>query len=143
MTFLSYKFYVAYGLIALTVYYLMPLFVLGSYIVVVTFLHHSEVGTPWYSDKRWDFVRGQLSTVDRHYGIVHDVIHSIGTHQMHHMFTRIPHYRLEEATAAFRRAFPHLVRVCDDPILPAFVRMFHTYQRQSTAEDDAAVHVYQ
>jgi len=138
----SYHFYAAYGLWSLTVYYLVPLFVLGSYIVVVTFLHHTEVGTPWYSDERWDFVRGQLSTVDRDYGIVHDVIHSIGTHQMHHMFSRIPHYHLEEATVAFRKAFPHLVRICDEPILPSFVRMFQKYQRQSTVTDGSDEHVY-
>lgn len=39
----AYHFYALYGFAALTVYYLVPLFVLGSYIVVVTFLHHSEV----------------------------------------------------------------------------------------------------
>lgn len=42
-----------------------------------------------YADDQWDFVKGQLSTVDRHYGCVHHLIHSIGTHQMHHMFTKV------------------------------------------------------
>ena len=42
-----------------------------------------------YADEKWDFVRGQLSTVDRNYGYVHYLIHSIGTHQMHHMFTKV------------------------------------------------------
>lgn len=138
----AYQYAVAYGLMTLVVHYGVPLLVLGTYIVIVTFLHHHEVDTPWYSDDRWDFVRGQLSTVDRHYGIVHHVIHCIGTHQMHHMFTRIPHYHLEEATAHFRRAFPHLVRRSDEPILPAFVRMFQKFAEQSTIDDDAKEHVY-
>ena len=46
--------------------------------VVITFLHHNEVNIPWYADSEWDFVRGQLSTIDRHYGYVHDIIHNIG-----------------------------------------------------------------
>ncbi len=49
---------------------------------------------PWYADSEWNNVKGQLSTVDRHYGHVHSVIHSIGTHQIHHLFTKVPHYHL-------------------------------------------------
>lgn len=142
MVTLSYKFYIAYGFGALLVYYLVPVFIMGTYIVVVTFLHHNEVNIPWYADDRWDFVKGQLSTIDRNYGIVHHVIHSIGTHQMHHMFTKIPHYHLEEATKHFRQAFPSLVKSCDEPILPSFVRMFNVYEKQSIVEDDAKQVVY-
>lgn len=138
----AYQYYVAYGLATLIVHYGMPLLMLGTYIVVVTFLHHHEVDIPWYADERWDFVRGQLSTVDRHYGMVHYIIHCIGTHQMHHMFTRIPHYHLEDATMHFRQAFPHLVRRSDEPVLPAFVRMFKKFAEQSTIDDDAKEHIY-
>ena len=49
---------------------------------------------PWYVDDEWNYVKGQLSTVDRHYGHVHSIIHSIGTHQIHHLFPKIPHYHL-------------------------------------------------
>jgi len=139
---LSYKFYIAYGFCALLVYYLVPVFIMGTYIVVVTFLHHTEVNIPWYADEKWDFVKGQLSTIDRNYGIVHHVIHSIGTHQMHHMFTKIPHYHLEEATKHFRQAFPNLVRSCDEPILPSFVRMFNVYEKQSIVEDNTKEVIY-
>jgi omega-3 fatty acid desaturase (delta-15 desaturase) len=142
MLYIAYGFYAAYGLISLVIYYIVPLFLLGSYIVVITFLHHSEVDVPWYADEQWDFVRGQLSTVDRHYGFIHDIIHSIGTHQMHHMFTRIPHYHLEEATQHFRRAFPELVRVCNEPILPSFVRMFHKFEEQSVIDDNTKVYAF-
>ena len=116
--------------------------IFATFMVVITFLHHSEMSIPWYSNEKWDFVRGQLSTIDRHYGIIHFFIHSIGTHQMHHMFTKIPHYHLEEATRHFRQAYPHLVRACDEPILPSFMRMFKLYQKQSVMDDDTAVHVY-
>jgi len=72
-----YQYFAACGLAALVVHYVMPLLVFATYIVVVTFLHHCDVDTPWYSDDRWDFVRGQLSTVDRDYGVIHHLIHSI------------------------------------------------------------------
>ncbi|CAF4525097.1 unnamed protein product, partial [Rotaria magnacalcarata] len=49
---------------------------------------------PWYADSEWNNVKGQLSTVDRDYGHVHSIIHSIGTHQIHHLFTKVPHYYL-------------------------------------------------
>ena len=32
-----------------------------------------DEGVPWYSDDKWDFVRGQLSSVDRHYGWAHNI----------------------------------------------------------------------
>jgi omega-3 fatty acid desaturase (delta-15 desaturase) len=43
-------------------------------------------------------VKGALSTVDRHYGIIEDIHHNIGTHVVHHLFSNIPHYNIVEAT---------------------------------------------
>ena len=57
-------------------------------------LKTSSSDVPWYADSEWNNVKGQLSTIDRHYGHVHSVIHSIGTHQIHHLFTKVPHYHL-------------------------------------------------
>lgn len=142
MSSLLYAYYLSFGFLSLFCYYFVPLFIFASYCVIITFLHHNEVNIPWYADSEWDFVRGQLSTIDRHYGFVHDVLHSIGTHQMHHMFTKIPHYRLELATKSFRRAFPELVRVCDEPILPSYVRMFLKFDKQSVIDDDTKIHYY-
>ena len=56
-------------------------------------LCHQDENVPWYVDEKWDFVRGNLSSVDRHYGWAHDLVHNIGTHQIHHLFIKIPHYR--------------------------------------------------
>jgi len=105
-------------------------------------LHHTEIDVPWYADSEWSNVKGQLSTVDRHYGHVHSVIHSIGTHQIHHLFTKVPHYHLEEATVHFRRAFPDLVRVNDQSILGAFARMFDIFLRQRNIDSDVTVFTY-
>jgi omega-3 fatty acid desaturase (delta-15 desaturase) len=142
MSYALYKFYSLFGLVSLVIYYVIPVFIFASYCVIITFLHHTEMNIPWYSDDQWDFVRGQLSTIDRHYGVVHNIIHSIGTHQMHHMFTKIPHYHLELATMHFRAAFPHLVRVCDEPILQSFVRMYQKYEKQCVIADDTKIYYY-
>jgi len=142
MSYLLYQFYIVCGLTSLIIYYVVPDFIFASYCVIITFLHHNEMNLPWFADSEWDYVRGQLSTVDRHYGIVHHVIHSIGTHQMHHMFSLIPHYHLELATKHFRAAFPDLVRTCDEPILASFVRMYLKYDKQNVIDDSTKVHYY-
>jgi len=120
----------SFGLVNLIIYHLIPVFFFASYIVIITLLHHTDIDVPWYADSEWNNVKGQLSTVDRHYGHAHSLIHQIGTHQIHHLFTKIPHYHLEEATSHFRTAFPHLVRTSDEPILVAFARMFKIFCKQ-------------
>lgn len=142
MSYALFHFYLRFGFWGLFNYYVVPDFLFGSYCVVITFLQHSELNIPWYADEQWQFVRGQLSTVDRHYGPVHDLIHSIGTHQVHHLFTKIPHYHLELATEHFRKAFPDLVRICDEPIIKSFIRMFRVYDAKAIVPDDAKVYYY-
>ena len=101
-----------------------------------------DEGVPWYSDEKWDFVRGQLSSVDRHYGWAHDLVHNIGTHQIHHLFSKIPHYHLEEAASIFRKHYPHLVRYNNSPILLDFMKMFLIFNTQQWISDKAEIHVY-
>ncbi|ESO96191.1 hypothetical protein LOTGIDRAFT_116269 [Lottia gigantea] len=130
------------GMVSLVYHYMIPVFICGCYIVMVTFLHHSDINLPWYSDDNWDSVKGKLSSVDRDYGIFHDVIHTIGTHQVHHLFPIIPHYNLREATTHFRKAFPQLVHINDKSIFPAFTEMFFKYSSQCIVENDAKIHYY-
>ena len=130
------------GFVCLLTHYLLPVLVFGTWLVVTTFLHHQGEGVPWYADSKWDYVRGQLSSVDRDYGWAHSLVHNIGTHQMHHMFTKIPHYHLEEATAAFRSKYPDLVRVSDALILQDFVKRFHIFNSDMYIANDQDVHVF-
>lgn len=131
-----------FGFNQLVAHYLIPVFVFASWLVVVTFLHHQEVNVPWYSDDKWDFVRGNLSSVDRHYGWAHNLTHNIGTHQIHHLFIKIPHYHLEEATAVFRQHYPNLVRISDESIMGAFDRLYHIFTSQQDIPKDVKIHVY-
>ena len=137
-----YLYWLYMGTTALLVHYAAPVFVFASWLVLVTFLHHMAVGVPWYSTDRWSNVRGQLSTVDRDYGWAHELTHNIGTHQIHHLFTKIPHYYLEDATKNFREVYPHLVRKCDKSNIPAFFYNFDVYEAERHVRDDTDVHVW-
>ncbi|CAF1106624.1 unnamed protein product [Rotaria sordida] len=136
MLYLMFIYAIHMSIINLVVYHLIPVFVFATYLVIVT------LNVPWFIDDEWNYVKGQLSTVDRHYGHVHSIIHSIGTHQIHHLFPKIPHYHLEEATVHFRKAFPNLVRVNYDRILSSFVRMSKKFARQRYIGNDVSVFTY-
>lgn len=123
-------------------YYVMPLFVFGSWLVITTFLHHNDHDVPWYGNSKWDYVRGNLSTIDRSYWPLDHIVHNIGTHQVHHLFPIIPHYKLLEATKAFRARFPEHVRISPEPILPAFLRIFGVYAKQHVVPTDAEFVMY-
>jgi acyl-lipid omega-3 desaturase len=93
---------IVYGLKALTIYYIVPYLIYSLWLLVVTFLHHTEPGAMWYSTRAWNYVRGNLQSVDRVYGVLEHFHHDIGTHVVHHLFPAIPHYHLREANAAVK-----------------------------------------
>jgi len=84
---------------------LVPWLVLSFWLFMVTYLqHHSDDGK-LYTDDTWTFVRGAFQTVDRDYGKLINRMshHMMDGHVAHHLFfTKIPHYRLEEATKSLR-----------------------------------------
>jgi omega-3 fatty acid desaturase (delta-15 desaturase) len=91
------------GIWFVTVMWFVPWVNFVVWISLVTYLHHTDVKTPWYSAKEWTFLKGALSTVDRDYGmVVNYVHHNIETHVAHHLFSNIPHYHLLEATKAIK-----------------------------------------
>jgi omega-3 fatty acid desaturase (delta-15 desaturase) len=132
---------VTFGLQALFSFYVAPLFVFASWLVITTFLHHTEPDVPWYSTKEWNYVRGNLSSVDRDYGVFEWFTHTIGIHQIHHLFPQIPHYHLKEATTVFRAKYPHLVRISTTPVWKAFYDNFHMWSEQNIVPKDVQIHV--
>jgi len=132
-----------FGYSTVGVAYFGPLVVFGSWLVIVTFLHHQEENTPWFADETWDYVKGNLSSIDRSYWPLDDVIHNIGTHQIHHLFPVIPHYKLKAATAAFRKHYPHLVRESKATAIPAFIKSMGIYTRQAPLAKTANYWVFQ
>ncbi|CAG8695479.1 6746_t:CDS:1 [Cetraspora pellucida] len=135
-----------FGTLAIVKYYFLPWIIFATWLVITTFLHHhgaeENLKLPWFSNDQWNYVVGNLSSVDRDYGILHDITHSIGTHQIHHLFPAIPHYYLKEATASFQKRYPQFKRESNEPIVKTFIDTFAMWKEQFIIADDTKIFVY-
>mmetsp|Transcript_44824 Transcript_44824/g.105113 ORF Transcript_44824/g.105113 Transcript_44824/m.105113 type:complete len:470 (+) Transcript_44824:127-1536(+) len=88
--------------------YLGPLAVTNCWLVLYTWLQHTDVDVPHYEGENWSFIKGAFMSIDRPYGPIFDFLHhKIGsTHVVHHIDSTIPHYRALAATKAVEKAFP-------------------------------------
>ncbi|KAI0127647.1 fatty acid desaturase [Xylariales sp. AK1849] len=84
--------------------YLVPYVWVHQWLIAITYLHHNHPDVMHYDENSWTFVKGALATVDRDMGwIDRHLFHGIiGTHVVHHLFSRIPFYYAEEATEAIK-----------------------------------------
>eukprot|EP00904_Undaria_pinnatifida_P004524 jgi/Undpi1/14072/HiC_scaffold_9.g03723.m1 len=96
------------GTMRVAALYGAPLMVVNAWLVLITWLQHTEVDVPHFEAQNWSFIKGALHTIDRPYGKVLDFLHHrIGsTHVAHHVDCTIPHYHALEATNAIKAAFP-------------------------------------
>ncbi|MCO5574749.1 hypothetical protein L7F22_028539 [Adiantum nelumboides] len=91
----------------------------------LTFLQHTHPSLPRYSDAEWEWLRGDLCTVDRDYGILNHVFHHItDTHVAHHIFSTMPHYHAGEATEAIKPILGKYYQFDGTPIAEALWREF-------------------
>jgi fatty acid desaturase len=69
---------------------------------MITYLSHTHPDIPKYSPKEWTFVLGATATMDRSFGFIgtHFFHHISTDHVTHHLFSKIPHYYLPDATKA-------------------------------------------
>jgi len=90
-----------YGIVSVTLWYFNPYFFTNAWLVLYTWLQHTDPSVPQYGEGEWTWVRGALTTIDRPYGIFDFFHHKIGsTHVAHHFFHEIPHYHAQDATDA-------------------------------------------
>lgn len=83
--------------------YFIPYLIVNFWLVLITYLQHTDLQLPHYTHGEWDWLRGALATVDRDYGILNRVFHHItDTHVVHHLFSFMPHYHAQEATEAVK-----------------------------------------
>jgi len=105
--------------------YFGPLMITNSWLVIYTWLQHTDVDVPHWDDDSWNFSRGAFHTIDRPYGRVIDFIHHrIGsTHVAHHVNSSIPHYKAVKATEALKKQFPDLYLYDPTPLHRALFRV--------------------
>lgn len=117
--------------------YFGPWAVFCAWISIVTHLHHTHPEVPWYQGSAWWYLRGALSSVDRSYGAIIDhVHHNIGTHVVHHIFHKIPHYNLVKATEAVK---PLLGKYHRKDHTSIFVSLFNNWKYCRYVPDGASV----
>jgi len=82
-------------------YYIVPYLVVHHWIVLITFLQHTDPLLPHYREGAFNFQRGALSTMDRN---IHGFFtHGLAeTHVAHHLCSKIPHYHAWDATEALK-----------------------------------------
>jgi fatty acid desaturase len=107
-----------------------PLLVVNAWLVLYTWLQHTDVDVPHYSnDQDYSFAQGALHSIDRPYdqlfgGVIDFLHHKIGTtHVAHHFASAIPHYKADVATQALREKFPQYCLYDPTPIPQALWRV--------------------
>ena len=92
-----------FGIAPVVLLYGGPYMFVNAWLVLYTWLQHTDPSVPHYGDGEWTWVRGALSTIDRNYGIFCFFHHTIGsTHVAHHLFHEMPWYHAGTATAAIK-----------------------------------------
>ncbi|KAI0311930.1 fatty acid desaturase-domain-containing protein [Amylostereum chailletii] len=99
------RFGFVHGFPALARLYVVPYLVANHWVVLLTFLQHTDPTIPHYRNAEWSFVRGALATVDRPLlgwmgrVFLHNISHD---HVAHHFFSSIPFYNQPEVTQILR-----------------------------------------
>jgi hypothetical protein len=70
--------------------YFLPYAFVNVWLVLYTWLQHTDTDIPHYADDEWNFVKGALSTVDRPYGPVLNFLHH-GIGSTHGAFDCLPY----------------------------------------------------
>lgn len=131
-------------------FYWMPYLVVNGWLVLYTWLQHTDPSVPHFGDDIHTFNIGAISTIDRPYPWLIDTLHHhIGsTHVAHHLNHHIPHYRAQAATDIVRETLGDGYNFIDTGIASASVfvaktchyvedtkgvQYLKTMQRQKTA----------
>mmetsp|Transcript_14610 Transcript_14610/g.22559 ORF Transcript_14610/g.22559 Transcript_14610/m.22559 type:complete len:420 (+) Transcript_14610:103-1362(+) len=116
-----------YGFLTVFLWYGAPYMWTNSWLVLYTWLQHTDPSVPQYGSEEWTWVKGALSTIDRPYGIFDFFHHKIGsTHVAHHLFHEMPFYKADVATAAIKEFLGPLYNYDPTPWYQAMWRIAHT-----------------
>ncbi|CAD7941796.1 unnamed protein product [Amoebophrya sp. A120] len=106
------------GVETVLVYYFGPYLVTNMWLVLYTWLQHTDEEVPHFGPESFSWLRGALCTIDRPYPKWIDHLHhKIGsTHVMHHLNFKIPHYHAAEATECVKPLLGSLYRFDPRPV---------------------------
>lgn len=109
---------IKHGIFPIIGMYVGPLLVVNCWLVIYTWLHHTDSDVPHLSNSEFSFMRGAFLSIDRPYGKIINILHhNIGSsHVVHHVCPTIPHYYATKATLAIRKAFNKAYLFNPDPI---------------------------
>jgi omega-6 fatty acid desaturase (delta-12 desaturase) len=80
-------------------WYGVPYLMTNMWLVIITYLQHTDVNVPHYDAESWTFLKGAIATVDRDYGLLNWWFHHISdSHVVHHLFSTMPFYHAIIAT---------------------------------------------
>jgi len=115
-----------FGIFDVTRYYLIPYMIVNFYLVLITFLQHTDVYIPHFRGEEWNWLRGALCTVDRSFGPILDrCLHHISdTHVCHHIFSKMPFYHAQEATECIKKVIGKYYLADPTPISVALWRSY-------------------
>jgi len=94
-----------------------------SWLVLVTFLQHSDARVPHYDEEdNFNFVKGAIATVDRDYGALWNNLthHITDAHVVHHIFSRTPFYRAKKMTPLIAKALGKHYQYDERPLVVQF-----------------------
>lgn len=116
-----------FGVATVVKFYVLPYMVTNLYLVLITYLQHTDVFLPHLRGKEWNWFRGALCTVDRSFGswIDHVIHHIADTHVCHHLFSKMPFYHAQEATEHIRAFLGSYYMSDPTPIVNALWRSYN------------------
>ncbi|KAG2235709.1 hypothetical protein INT48_009124 [Thamnidium elegans] len=122
-------------------HYVIPYSGCNVWLVLVTYLHHTDPKIPHYRNGVFNFQRGAALTVDRSYGFLVNYFHHhlSDTHVAHHFFSTIPHYHAQEATLHLKKALGRHYLCFDTPIAAA---LWNNWRACRFVEDEGDVVFY-
>ncbi|SCZ91642.1 BZ3500_MvSof-1268-A1-R1_Chr5-1g07576 [Microbotryum saponariae] len=117
------------GFSAVVKYYGIPYLFVNHWLVMITYLQHTDPMLPHYRANEWNFQRGAICTIDRNMlGPVGPyLMHGIcETHVAHHVCSKIPHYHAWEATEALKEFLGEHYQSTDENMFVSLWKNFRT-----------------
>lgn len=130
------------GLANFAKFYFVPYVLANHWIVMLTYLHHSDPTIAHYRKSEWTFLRGAVSTVDRPLlgwagrFFLHNVSHD---HVAHHLFSSIPFYNQPEVTEVLKKV---LKEDYNYDSTNTFRALYRTFSSCCFIEDDGEIVFY-